>query len=412
MRFPGVFVNMRLDLKTIAATILPKGKTDHIVWDDELPGFGLRLRAGGHRSWIVQYRSSDRHTRRATIAAVAKLGPANARQAARKLLAKVALGHDPQEEKASKRRQAAQTFHSVVEAYLAAKRPELRPVSYRIAKLYLTGPYFEPLHSLGVTAITRADVASCIRSIVRKHSAPTAAAARRALSAFFAWTIADGLLGSGSNPVGGSHRPDDPKPLDHVLAPAELVAIWNAVGCDDDYGRVIRLLVLTGARASEIGGMRWSELDLDAGAWTLPAERSKNHRKHTITLPLAIRAIIESVPRTDERDYLFGARAGAGFTSWPWHKQELDHCLAGKVKPWRVHDIRRTVATGMADIGIEPHVIEAALNHYSGHRAGVAGVYNRSTYERAVTTALARWNEHVLTLVEGHLPKVVPLVRR
>jgi hypothetical protein len=239
---------MRLDLKSLTTAALPKGKTDHIIWDDELPGFGLRLRAGGHRSWIAQYRSSDRRTRRATIAAVAKLGPADARQAARKLLAKVALGQDPQEDKASKRRQASQTFRSVVEAYLAAKQGELRPISLRIAKLYLTGSYFEQLHSLGVTAVTRADVATCIRSIVKKHSASTAAAARRQLSAFFAWTIADGLLGSGANPVGGSHRPDDPKPRDRVLAPAELVAIWNAVGCDDDYGRVIRLLVLTGAR--------------------------------------------------------------------------------------------------------------------------------------------------------------------
>jgi integrase len=155
--------------------------------------------------------------------------------------------------------------------------------------------------------------------------------------------------------------------------------------------------------------MRWSELDLDVGAWTLPAERSKNHRKHTITLPLPALTIIESVPRIDERDHLFGARAGAGFTSWPWRKQELDHCHAGTVKSFRVHDIRRTVATGMADIGIEPHVIEAALNHYSGHRAGVAGIYNRSSYESAVKAALTRWAEHVLALVEGRAGKVVTL---
>jgi integrase len=325
-------------------------------------------------------------------------------------LAKVALGHDPQQEKASKRRQASQTFRSVVEAYLAAKQSELRPVSYRIAKLYLTGPYFEQLHPFGVTAITRADVATCIRAIVKKHSAPTAAAARRALSAFFAWAIADGLLGSGANPVGGSHRPDDPRPRDRVLSSSELVAIWNAVGCNDDYGRVIRLLALTGARASEIGGMRWSELDLDANTWTLPGERSKNHRAHTIVLPPAALAIIVSVPRT-ERDHLFGARAGGGFTSWPWRKQELDRSLAGIAKPWRVHDIRRTVATGMADIGIEPHVIEAALNHFSGHRAGVAGVYNRSAYEPQVESALARWAAHVAALIENRESNVTALRR-
>jgi integrase len=278
-----------------------------------------------------------------------------------------------------------------------------------VTRIYLTGSYFRPLHSLAVTAVTRADVATCIRAIVRKHSGPTAAAARRTLSAFFAWAIANGLLGNGANPVEGSYRPDDPRPRDRVFADSELVAIWNAISSkDDDYGRIIRLLTLLGARANEVGGMRWSELDLDAGTWTLPAERSKNRRAHTIVLPPAALAIIESVPHT-ERDHLFGARADAGFTSWPWRKHELDGRLADAVKPWRVHDIRRTVATRMADIGIEPHVIEAALNHYGGHRRGVAGIYNRSSYERAVKAALARWAEHVMALVEGREHKVVAL---
>jgi integrase len=156
--------------------------------------------------------------------------------------------------------------------------------------------------------------------------------------------------------------------------------------------------------------MRWSELDLDVGTWTLPAERSKNHRTHTITLPPAALAIIGAVPRT-ERDHLFGSRADAGFTSWPWCKQELDRRLGEAAKPWRVHDIRRTVATRMADIGVEPHVIEAALNHYSGHRAGVAGVYNRSSYQRAVAAALSQWGEHIAALVEGRKSKIVTMQR-
>jgi integrase len=153
--------------------------------------------------------------------------------------------------------------------------------------------------------------------------------------------------------------------------------------------------------------MRWSELD-DAGIWALPAERSKNKRSHTIALPSAALAIIASVPHT-ERDHLFGSW-GAGFTSWPWRKQELDRCLGDAVKSWRVHDIRRTVATGLADIGVQPHIIEAVLNHYGGHRAGVAGVYNRSSYAAAMKSALTRWSEHVLALVEGRESKVVSLM--
>jgi integrase len=297
-----------------------------------------------------------------------------------------------------------------VASYLEAKQSELRPESFRVSKLYLAGPYFKSLHSTAITAVTRADVAACIRTIAHKHGVPTAAAARRWLSAFFAWCIAEGLLGDGANPVDGSHRPADPTPRDRVLSNDELVAIWNAVGADDDYGRIIRLLMLLGARAGEVGGLRWSEIDLDAGTWTLPAERSKNKRSHTIALPPAALAIISAVPQTT-RDHLFGSRAGTGFTSWPWYKQQLDRGLAGAVKPWRVHDIRRTVATGMADIGVEPHIIEATLNHHSGHRSGIAGVYNRSTYERAVKAALARWDEHVLSLIGGRASKVVALRR-
>jgi integrase len=187
-----------------------------------------------------------------------------------------------------------------------------------------------------------------------------------------------------------------------VLGNAELAAIWRACG-DDDFGKIIRLLTLLGSRRQEVGGMRWSEVDLDAGVWTLPAERSKNHRAHTIPLLPAVLAIVKSVPRTD-RDHVFGTRARAGFTPWDHSKRELDRRLGVAVKPWRVHDIRRSVATGMADIGIEPHVIEAVLNHYSGHRRGVAGIYNRSGYEKAVRLALARWADHVLALVDGRVP--------
>ena len=87
----------------------------------------------------------------------------------------------------------------------------------------------------------------------------------------------------------------------------------------------------------------------------------------------------------------------------------LDHRLGDSVKPWRVHDIRRTVATGMADIGIQPHIIEAALNHFSGHRRGVAGIYNRSTYALEVKSALERWSNHVLALVEGRASNIVAM---
>jgi integrase len=402
-------MKLKLDSKTVPSLVLPKGRADEICWDADLEGFGLRLRrrTSGDllRNWVAQYRAAG-HTRRITIGSADNITPAQARDAARKLLARVELGHDPQAEKAAKRQQNTRTFRLAVDTYLAAKKNKLRPESYRVTALYLTGPYFRPLHSMAINAITRADVAMRVRTIEHKHSEPTAAAARRALSAFFAWAIADGLLGNGANPVDGSHRPDDPKPRERVLADAELISIWKSCR-DDDFGRIIRLLILLGSRRSEVGGLRWSELG-DDGTWMLPAERSKNKRGHALTLPAPALAIINAVARTD-RDRLFGARADEGFTMWALGKVDLDRRLGKAVKQWRVHDIRRTVATGMADIGIEPHVIEACLNHFSGHRRGVAGVYNRSTYDRAVTAALARWSQHMLALVEGREHKIVAL---
>jgi integrase len=402
----------KLDAKTIATLTLPKGKGEAFLWDTEITGFGYRLRraadGGLLRSYVAQYRSNGR-ARRATIGSADKITTAQARDAARKLLAQVELGHDPQAEKVEKRRRDAQTTKAVIEDYLAAKQSELRPQSFRVKKLYLTGPYFQALHPIAVTDVRRSDVAKCVRDAARKHGKSTAAAARRALSSFFAWTIADGLLGDGANPVEGSHQPNEPAPRDRVLADAELAAIWRGCG-DDEFGRILRLLILLGNRRQEIGGMRWSELDLKAGTWSLPAERAKNKHSVTVHLPPAALDIIREVPVTS-RDQLFGARAAEGFTAWDYGKAELDRGLGGAVKPWRLHDIRRTVATCMADIGIEPHVIEACLNHYSGHRRGVAGVYNRSPYEKAVKTALARWAEHVSSFIEGRKPKVVQLRR-
>jgi integrase len=401
-------VKLKLDAKTIPALVLPKGRTDEICWDAELEGFGLRLRrradGGLLRNWVTQYRANG-HTRRVTIGSVDKISPMQARDVARKTLARVELGHDPQAEKQAKRERSALSFRAAVEAYLAATEPHLRPASTRLNRLYLLGPYFRPLHATGVADVSHPHIAARLSAIGRDHSSHTAAAARRALSALYKWCMEEGWCSS--NPVIGTRKPAENKPRDHVLSDRELAAVWRACG-DDDPGRIIRLLILLGSRRQEVGGMRWSEFDLDAGTWTLPGERSKNHRSHTIVLPPAALAIIASVPRTS-RDHLFGDRAGAGFTGWSNAKLDLDRRLGQTVKPWRVHDLRRSVATGMADIGIEPHHIEAALNHYSGHRRGVAGIYNRSSYQSAVAAALARWSEHIAALVEGRAGKIVPL---
>jgi integrase len=128
----------------------------------------------------------------------------------------------------------------------------------------------------------------------------------------------------------------------------------------------------------------------------LPKERSKNGRALTLPLPPAAWQIIEDVPKMVNRECLFGVRSNVGFNTWALSKQSLDTRCG--VADWHVHDIRRSVATKMADKGVAPHIIETILNHTSGHKKGVAGIYNKSVYEREVKAALALWANRVRVL--------------
>jgi integrase len=402
---------MRLDNRTITKLARPHDKADMIVFDDDLPGFGLRLRSADHgrktlRSWVAQYRAKGR-TRRVLIGSAEAVTAEQARAQAKKLLAQVQLGGDPQGERETARLKEAHTLRSIADDYLEVRKSELRPASYRVTKLYLTDRvYFGPLHALAIGGITRADVAARLRLIAKNSGTVSAGRARSALSTMFAWAMGEGL--AESNPVVGTNRPADSTPRDRVLTDKEVVAIWKASG-DDDYGKIVRLLLLLGGRRAEIGGMRWSELDLDKGLWSLPKERAKNGRALTLPLPAPALDIIKTVPDRVGRDHLFGQRAESGYTHWGLSKSGLDKRLAGKVAAWRLHDLRRTAATRMADLGVQPHVIEAILNHYGGFRSGVSGTYNRSPYENEMRTALALWANHVASLIEGGAQKVVAL---
>jgi integrase len=397
---------MKLDSKTVGRLALPTGKTDVIHFDSALPGFGLRLRGGGgqvRKSWIVQYRRAGR-TRRLLLGSAEVLTAEQARTAAKKALGAVATGSDPQADKAARRNQDRFTFRAVADDYLRAKQLTVRPRTFIEMQRYLCGSYFKALHSVPADQITRREVAARLLVIGRECGVVTALRARSHISSFFAWGIAQGLLDS--NPVVGAAQIKPPPPRDRVLDDAELSAIWRA--CEnDDFGKIVRLLIILGARRTEVGGLRWTELDLNRGVWVLPKERAKNSREHRLPLPPLALSILETVPRMANRDCLFGERSTSGFTLWAHAKAALDSRLGNKVKLWTLHDLRRSCATRMADLGVQPHIIEAVLNHVSGHKVGVAGIYNRSSYEREVRNALAVWADHIRTLVEGGEHKVL-----
>ena len=396
---------MILNAKNVTKLDLPAGKSDHITWDDTLPGFGFRLRAGAGgkvlRSWVAQYRRAG-GTRRVKIGLAGAINAEQARIAARKILGAAALGQDPQEERSKRRDLDRLSFRNVVDEYLKTKR--VRNNTFRGIRRYLTGPYFKPLHGKPIDTVNRKDIAACLVSIAGKNGKPTAGRARAVLHAFAVWCMEMGYIEH--NPVLGTIKVTGGDACDRVLTDRELVAVWRACG-DDDFGRIVRLLILTGCRRKEIGGMCWGEMD-DDGTWTLPAERSKNKRAHTLPLPQAAWDLIKAAPRMVGRDLVFGMYSKDGFTAWGVSKIELDRRLGDAVAPFKLRDIRRSVATKMADIGLQPHIIEQVLNHQSGHKRGVAGVYNRSTYALEVRNALALWSAYIRDLVDGSGRKVLP----
>jgi len=386
------------NLPAIEAKFARDGKADAIFFDEQLKRFGLRLRSSGRRSWIIQYEKWGR-SRRVTLGNAAVVTPEQARHLATQELAKLDLGADIADDRAEAKVKERRLLKSVIEQYLQARKGELRSTTFGEMTRYLQKT-FKPLHHMPVSAIQRADVASILRDKALERPS-AAASARSVLATFFGWAIGEGFCED--NPVAFTNKPKPQPSRERVLKDAELARVWNACA-DDDYGKIVRLLILTGARRDEIAGMAWGELDKDNRTWTLPAERAKNHRALKLPLPDLAWDIIETVERRDFNDHLFG-KSKNGFGNWHVTKQAL-HQRSG-VTGWTVHDLRRSAATGMADIGIQPHIIEAVLNHVSGHKAGVAGIYNRSNYEREVRTALIAWADHIASITGGEERKIL-----
>jgi integrase len=204
---------------------------------------------------------------------------------------------------------------------------------------------------------------------------------------------------------------------DRVLNDGELRLLWRALDGEPALGPIIKLLALTGARRREVSDMRFSELSEDGTTWTIPGARTKNGKTHIVPLSKAAQALLASMPRLAGCDFIFSRNGKTPPSGWNLAKHRIDAAMkkaAGKAIPhWVIHDVRRSVATGMAEIGIQPHIIEAVLNHVSGHKAGVAGVYNRARYAVEKATALQRWAAHVESIVSaGHAKANVVSIRK
>jgi integrase len=382
---------MKLTAQALAKYRWPD-KPDHIIFDDDIAGFGLRTRKG-KRSWVFQYAfgsGAAKVTRRIKIGDYPALSPAKAREEAEDLHAKVHLHGDPALERRKNRIEAGKTFGKLVEQYLAARVSELRPRSYAEVRRHLVVSA-RSLHNMPLGSVDQSAVVACLNTTAKRG--PVAAnRARASLSAMFAWAMGEGL--ALVNPVAHTNKREE-RPRDRVLSDAELRVVWEALR-DDDYGVIVKLLMLTGQRANEMAALSWSEVDLDRGLISLPGTRTKNGRPHDTPMTDTVRSLLASRPKRGDRDLIFGRSTGP-FSGWTDAKQALNE--RAPLKPWVIHDLRRSVATGMADIGVQPHIIEAVLNHVSGHKGGIAGIYNRASYAKEKAEALARWDEHIGAVV-------------
>jgi integrase len=399
---------MHLTKASVAKLSLPDGKSDLLVFDDDLAGFGLRLRSGGKRTWIAQYRLGTKQ-RRLSLGSAAAIDADEARKRAKAALSKVTLGIDPQIEKNGARVQASVTIGSTAETYLSRwAETRLKPNNFAAECRYLRG-HWSPLHEVAVQSVTRAMVAARLGQIASTKGPYSANRARAALSAFYSWAIGEGL--ADANPVVGTNKAIDEESRDRVLTPKELSLVWRLAG-EWDYGAIVRLLILTGQRREEVGGMLWSEIDLGAAMWRIASERTKNARPHEVPLSAPALGVLRGLERREGRAFVFGSREGP-FQGWSNAKVALDTRMSAELgrapTPWRLHDIRRTGATRMADLGVQPHVIEAVLNHISGHKAGVAGVYNRATYAAEKRQALDMWGSHVAAAIDKRESNIAPL---
>jgi integrase len=403
---------MKITLMAVKRLALPSGKREVIYFDDDIPGFGFRLREGGSCSWVFQYKIGRKH-RRITFGKYPAVDATKARDTAAELHAKVRLGHDPAGAKADAQARADETFETCVKQYLAWQQKRVRLSTYKENERHLL-KNLAPLHGLRIVATDKRSIAAQLARLSTEAGPVQANRTRASLSKFFNWCLREGL--ADVNQAALTNRAAE-KRRDLVLADDELAEIWRALPAND-FGAILRLLILTGQRKREIADLRWPEIDFDRGVIVLPAQRTKNRREHTLPLSVAAAVILEKQVRREGRDLVFGTAGRGGFDSWGKAKSRLDRAIfeTRKKKPrpmqaWVIHDLRRAVATGMAELGVAPHVIEAVLNHVSGHKAGVAGIYNKATYQREKAAALALWADHIGSITQGTDRKIVPMRR-
>ena len=376
------------------------------VSDGGMPGLYFVIQPSGKQSWAYRYRFNGR-PRKWTIGPCPAIDLKTARELAREALHKVAAGADPCTEKKAARATARipvglDLIETVTSRFVAqhAKR-KLKPATAWEIERLLEKEVEAKWRGRRLSQIGRADIHDLLDGIVGRGSPVTANRTLAWLRRMCAWAIERGLIEV--SPCAGIRAPAAETSRDRVLSDDELKAVWRAADAQETpYNAFVKLLILTGARRSEVAGMMWREIDFDARLWTLPSSRAKNATEYQIPLSNSAVQILQALPRIADSDLVFTLSGRVPIRGFHNIKTRIDDLMPGG-PPWTLHDLRRTFASGCARLGIAVHVVEAALNHRSGSIRGIAAVYNRYSYDTEKRAALEVWGHHVEGLASAKL---------
>ncbi len=402
---------MRLTEANIEKLQVEPGKRDRLVFDDIQRGLGVRVTASGGKTFLAQYTMNGRRCR-VPVGAVSAITLGDARKAAAAIMGRVAKGENPAEVRKvevekERTRQAREilTLDRLVDDWhrlhlSVNRRPRYAGEARRALRVAFADALRRPAE-----ALKRSSVVLTLDEMPPAMARSTAAYGR----ACFGWAMKRGTIAV--NPFEDVPLPSSAA-RDRVLTDDELATIWQAAEADQSrFGALVRVLILTGQRREECGGMAWSELSDDLATWTLPPSRTKNGRAHIVPLAEPVRTILSTAARASSKVFGAAASPGVAFNGWSKAKRRLD--AASGVTDWRLHDIRRTVATGMQRLGVRLEVTEAILNHTGGSRAGIVGVYQRHNWAEEKRVALDAWAAHVMGLATGEAAadNVLPIRR-
>lgn len=370
----------------------PKEK---FYWDTEIKGFGVKVTPKGSKSFLVQYRPGGRGSpiRKIRVGSCGSVSLHKARTEAARILGQKAEGRDPAlERKQSRQKLASDKFSAIVDNFLTMHASQNRTAdeTARILKQNVLPKWSNrSIHQIG-----KRDVNEVLDIVVNRGSMFMANRTLAALRKLFNWCVSRGIITT--SPCHGVSAPHREKSRDRILNDEELTAVFDAAKeTDGAFGVIIQFLIMTAQRRNEVANMEWSELDLPNSTWTIPAKRTKNEKPHAVHLTDQAKALLESIPPVG--DYVFTSNGKTPFSGFSKSKKRLDE-LSG-IEGWRIHDIRRTVVSGMAKIGIAPHVADKVLNHQSGTISGAAAVYQRHEFIDERQDALEAWGSYLQTVL-------------